>query len=44
MNALQTYQAQNIPSSANTTADFATSQDAGAEPVPVVDAIKVSDV
>ncbi|KAH9995324.1 hypothetical protein BJV77DRAFT_961136 [Russula vinacea] len=44
MNALQTYQAQTTPSGANTTADFATPQDAGAEPVPVVDAIEVSDV
>ncbi|KAH9984902.1 hypothetical protein BJV77DRAFT_1035237, partial [Russula vinacea] len=39
MNALQTYQAQDTPSSANTTADFATPDDTEAEPVPVVDAM-----
>jgi hypothetical protein len=42
MNALQTYQVQNSPSNANTTADFATPQDTGAEPVPVVDAIELA--
>ena len=44
MNALQTYQAQDTPSSANTTADFATPDDTGAEPVPVVDAMELPDV
>ena len=44
MNALQTYQAQNAPSSADTTADFATPQDTGAEPVSVVHAMEHPDV
>ena len=41
MNALQTYQAQDTPSSGNATADFATPDDTGAEPVPVVDAMEL---
>ena len=41
MNALQTYQAQDTPSSGNATADFATPEDTGAEPVPVVDAMEL---
>ena len=44
MNALQTYQAQNAPSSADITADFATPQDTGAEPVSVVHAMGLPDV
>jgi hypothetical protein len=43
MNALQTYQAQDTASNANTTTDFITPQDAEAEPVPVVDAIELAD-
>jgi hypothetical protein len=43
MNALQAYQVQNTPSNTNPTTDLATPQDAGAEPVPVVDAMEVDD-
>jgi hypothetical protein len=41
LKAFQTFQAQNTPSDTNPTADFATPQDTGAEPVPVVDAIEL---
>ena len=43
ISALQEYQAQNTPSNFNTTADFATPEDTGTEPEPVVDAIELAD-
>ena len=42
INDLQTYQAQNMPYNSDTTVDLATPED-GAGPVPVVDAIELSD-
>ena len=39
ISALQEYQAQNTPSNFNSTADFATPEDTGAEQEPVVDTI-----
>jgi hypothetical protein len=43
INDLQTYQAQNMPYNSDTTVDLATPEDDGAGPVPVVDAIELSD-
>jgi hypothetical protein len=43
LKAFQTFQAQNTASNTNTTTDFATPQDAGAVPVPVIDAIELGD-
>jgi hypothetical protein len=43
INALETYQAQNTPSTFNSTLDFTTPEDTGAEPELVVDVIELAD-
>jgi hypothetical protein len=40
ISALQEYQAQNTPSNFNSTADFATPEDTGADQEPVVDTME----